>query len=91
MDIEANRNEDLMKQMVDEVRRKLSKIYEGGGSKAAQKQKEKGKMLARERIDFLRDPGSPWVEIGAFAGYNMYQEQGGCPGGGVVAGIGYIS
>jgi acetyl-CoA carboxylase carboxyltransferase component len=91
LDIEANRNEDLMKQMVDEVRRKLSKIYEGGGSKAAQKQKEKGKMLARERIEFLRDPGSPWVEIGAFAGYNMYQEQGGCPGGGVVAGIGQVS
>lgn len=91
MDIEANRNEDLMKQMVDEVRRKLAKISEGGGAKAAGKQKEKGKMLARERIDFLRDPGSEWLEIGAFAGYQMYSEQGGCPAGGVVAGIGYVS
>jgi 3-methylcrotonyl-CoA carboxylase beta subunit len=91
MDIEANRNEDLMKQMVDEVRRKLAKISEGGGAKAASKQKEKGKMLARERIDFLRDPGSSWLEIGAFAGYQMYHEQGGCPAGGVVAGIGYVS
>lgn len=91
LDIEANRNEDLMKQMIDEVRRKLAKIYEGGGQKAALKQKEKGKMLARERIDYLRDAESPWVEIGAFAGLNMYQEHGGCPGGGVVAGIGYVS
>ncbi len=80
-----------MKQMVDEVRRKLAKISEGGGAKAASKQKEKGKMLARERIDFLRDPGSSWLEIGAFAGYQMYHEQGGCPAGGVVAGIGYVS
>ncbi|MEN9510946.1 MAG: hypothetical protein RLZZ370_765 [Bacteroidota bacterium] len=80
-----------MKQMIDEVRRKLAKISEGGGAKAAGKQKEKGKMLARERIDFLRDPGSSWLEIGAFAGYQMYHEQGGCPAGGVVAGIGYVS
>jgi len=91
LDIEANRNEDLMKQMVDEVRRKLAKIHEGGGAKAAQKQKEKGKMLARERVEFLRDPDTPWLEIGAFAGYQMYEEQGGCPAGGVVAGIGYVS
>lgn len=91
LDIEANRNEDLMKQMVDEVHRKLAKIHEGGGAKAAQKQKEKGKMLARERVEFLRDPDTPWLEIGAFAGYQMYEEQGGCPAGGVVAGIGYVS
>jgi len=91
LDIEANRNEDLMKQIVDEVHRKLAKIHEGGGAKAAQKQKEKGKMLARERVEFLRDPDTPWLEIGAFAGYQMYEEQGGCPAGGVVAGIGYVS
>ncbi len=90
-DIEANRNEDQMKLLVGELRHKLGKIYEGGGKKAAAKQKEKGKMLARERVDFLRDPNTPWIEIGAFAGYDMYEAQGGCPAGGVVCGIGYVS
>jgi len=90
-DIEANRNEDQMKLLVSELRHKLGKIFEGGGKKAAAKQKEKGKMLARERVDFLRDPNTPWIEIGAFAGYEMYEAQGGCPGGGVVCGIGYVS
>ncbi|MFN9110967.1 MAG: carboxyl transferase domain-containing protein, partial [Bacteroidota bacterium] len=90
-DIEANRNEDQMKLLVNELRHKLGKIYEGGGKKAAAKQKEKGKMLARERVDFLRDPNTPWIEIGAFAGYDMYEAQGGCPAGGVVCGIGYVS
>ena len=69
----------------------MNRIAEGGGAKAAAKQKEKGKMLARERIDYLRDKNSQWIEIGAFAGYEMYAEQGGCPAGGTVAGGGYVS
>ncbi|MCC7297437.1 MAG: acyl-CoA carboxylase subunit beta [Bacteroidia bacterium] len=89
--LEFNKNEDLNKQQWDAVKAKLNRIAEGGGAKAAAKQKEKGKMLARERIDYLRDKNSQWIEIGAFAGYEMYEEQGGCPAGGVVAGIGYIS
>lgn len=75
----------------DVVKARLAKIAEGGGAKSAAKQKEKGKMLCRERIEFLRDKNSSWIEIGAFAGYDMYQEHGGCPAGGVVAGIGYVS
>ncbi|MBS3913219.1 MAG: acyl-CoA carboxylase subunit beta [Bacteroidetes bacterium] len=90
-DIAFNKNEDLNKQLWDSVRTKLNKISEGGGAKAAAKQKEKNKMLCRERVDFLRDKNSAWIEIGAFAGYEMYEEQGGCPAGGVVAGIGYVS
>ena len=56
-----------------------------------QKQKDKGKMLARERIEYLIDKDRPFLEIGAFAGDGMYEEEGGCPSAGVVAGIGYVS
>lgn len=91
MNLEFNRNEDVMKQSLGEMRRRLEKIYEGGGKKAAQKQKEKNKMLARERIKYLCDPARAFIEIGAFAGYEMYPEYGGCPSGGTVSGIGYVS
>lgn len=91
VNLEFNKNEDLNGQTWDLVKARLAKIYEGGGPKAAAKQKEKGKMLCRERVDYLRDKDSPWIEIGAFAGYEMYPEHGGCPAGGVVAGIGYVA
>ena len=90
-ELEFNKNEDLNKQAWDAVKHKLSVIHAGGGSKAAAKQREKGKMLCRERVDYLRDTDSSWIEIGEFAGYDMYPEHGGCPAGGVVAGIGYVS
>jgi 3-methylcrotonyl-CoA carboxylase beta subunit len=91
MDIQKNKNEDEQKLAWSEVRQQLEKIYEGGGKKAIAKQKEKNKLVARERIKFLCDDDMPFVEIGAFAGYDMYAEHGGCPAGGTVAGIGYIS
>jgi len=91
MDLEFNKNEDSNKQLVYEVKTRLKKIYAGGGEKAAEKQKEKGKMLARERISYLLDPDSKWLEIGAFAAENMYKDVGGCPSAGVVTGIGYVS
>ncbi len=91
MSIELNKNEDALKMAWSQVKKKLEKIYEGGGKKAAQKQKEKNKLVARERIEYLCDTGKPFIEIGAFAGYEMYEEQGGCPAGGTVAGIGYVS
>jgi 3-methylcrotonyl-CoA carboxylase beta subunit len=91
MDIEFNKNEDINKRLVYEVTTKLKKIYLGGGEKAAAKQKEKGKMLARERVAYLIDKDKPWLEIGAFAGDGLYAEHGGCPSGGVICGIGYVS
>jgi len=91
MDIEFNKNEDINKRLVYEVTTKLKKIYLGGGEKAAAKQKEKGKMLARERVAYLIDKDKPWLEIGAFAGDGLYTEHGGCPSGGVICGIGYVS
>ncbi len=90
-ELEFNKNEDVNKQLWDAVKAKLENIYKGGGEKAASKQKEKGKLLARERIAYLRDKNTEWIEIGAFAGYGQYPEYGGCPAGGVVAGIGYVS
>jgi 3-methylcrotonyl-CoA carboxylase beta subunit len=80
-----------MQELIDEMNQRLVKIYKGGGDKAAAKQKEKGKMLARERVNYLLDKDKPQIEIGAFAGYEMYEEHGGCPGGGVVVVIGYVS
>lgn len=90
-DLEFNKNEDLNKQLVYELKTKFKKVALGGGEKAAAKQKEKGKLLCRERIDYLRDKDTPFIEIGAFTGDGMYAEYGGCPSGGVVAGIGYVS
>ncbi len=86
-----NQNEDLNKQAISELRNRLKKVYVGGGTKAAEKQKAKGKLLARERINYLLDDDRPWLEIGALAADGMYAAQGGCPSAGVVTGIGYVS
>ncbi|MGN6181442.1 MAG: acyl-CoA carboxylase subunit beta [Mucilaginibacter sp.] len=91
MNLEFNKNEDVNKQKVYELTTKLKAVYAGGGEKAAAKQKEKGKMLARERINYLVDKDRPWLEVGALVADGMYAEHGGCPSGGVVCGIGYVS
>jgi len=91
MDIEFNKNEDINKQLVYDLKTQLKNIYKGGGEKSAAKQKEKGKMLARERVAYLIDKETEFLEIGAFAADGMYAEQGGCPSAGVICGIGYVS
>ena len=91
MDLKFNINEDAMKLAYSDVRQKLEEIYLGGGKKAIQKQHERNKLTARERINYLCDEGKPFVEIGAFAGFEMYADHGGCPAGGTVSGIGYVS
>jgi acetyl-CoA carboxylase carboxyltransferase component len=91
MNLSFNRNEDAMKMLLSDRRRHLHKIYEGGGKKAIEKQRDKNKLTARERISYLVDKEKPFIEIGAFAGHEMYKEEGGCPAGGTVAGVGYIS
>ena len=90
MDINFNKNEDYNKLLVSELKRKLAKVKLGGGKKRIEKLHEKGKMSARERIDYVLDTNSKNIEIGAFAGDDMYTEHGGCPSGGVVVKIGYI-
>ena len=91
MNIEFNKNEDEMRQLISQMERRLDKIYLGGGKSRIDKLHEQGKMSARERIDFLLDKERPRFEMGAFAGYEMYEEHGGCPAGGVVIVIGYVS
>lgn len=91
MDLEFNKNEDKNKQAVSALRMKAKKTMLGGGEKKIDEQHQKGKLTARERIEYLTDKGASFLEIGLFAGEGMYAEQGGCPGGGVVAGIGYVS
>ncbi len=90
MNITFNKNEDYNKQLASDLRTKLVKVGLGGGKKRVEKLHSKGKLTARERIDYLLDSNSKNVEIGAFAGEEMYAEYGGCPSGGVIVKIGYI-
>jgi acetyl-CoA carboxylase carboxyltransferase component len=91
MDINFNKNEDHNKLLRSELRKRLAKVRLGGGQQRIEKHHAKGKMTARERIDHLLDKNSDRIEIGAFAGEGMYQEHGGCPSGGVVVVMGYVS
>ena len=91
MDIEFNSNEDFNKLALSELRKRLKKVKEGGGTKNLEKLHAQGKLSARERIDYLLDKNTPSIEIGAFAGDGMYAEHGGCPSAGVVVVIGYVS
>lgn len=91
MDLQINRNDDAMRLLISLRNRTIEKIYLGGGKKAIEKQHEKQKLTPRERLRYLLDQDKPFVEIGAFAGHEMYEAEGGCPGGGTVGGIGYIS
>ena len=90
MDIKFNKNEDHNKLLLSDLKKRLAKVKLGGGEKSVAKHHSKGKMTARERIDYLLDPKSKSIEIGAFAGEDMYPEYGGCPSGGVVVKIGYV-
>ncbi|MAO17424.1 MAG: methylcrotonoyl-CoA carboxylase [Muricauda sp.] len=90
MDINFNKNEDHNKLKLSDLKRRLTKVKLGGGKSRIEKHHAKGKMTARERIDYLLDEEAPSIEIGAFAGEDMYEEHGGCPSGGVVVKVGYV-
>jgi acetyl-CoA carboxylase carboxyltransferase component len=90
MDINFNKNEDHNKLLLSDLKRRFAKVKLGGGQKSIDKHHAKGKMTARERIDYLLDSKSNCIEIGGFAGEDMYLEHGGCPSGGVVVKIGYV-
>ena len=91
MDLNFNKNEDQNKLLLSDLRKRFTKVKQGGGKNKIEKQHAKGKMSARERIDYLLDVKSKAIEIGAFAGEDMYKKHGGCPSAGVVVKIGYIS
>lgn len=90
-ELDHNRNEDSLKLLISQLRRYEERISLGGGPKRIEKLHKKGKLTARERIDKLIDADQPFLEIGIFAGQDMYPEYGGCPAGGVIVGIGYVS
>ena len=90
MDNNFNNNEIFNKLLISDLRKRFTKVKLGGGQKRLDKQREKGKMTARERVDYLLDNKTKSIEIGAFAGDDMYNEHGGCPSGGVIVKIGYI-
>ena len=90
MDNNFNNNEVFNKLLISDLRKRFTKVKLGGGQKRLDKQREKGKMTARERVDYLLDNKTKSIEIGAFAGDDMYNEHGGCPSGGVIVKIGYI-
>jgi len=91
MDIKFNKNEDHNKLLTSDLRSRFAKVKLGGGEQKIEKQHSKGKLTARERVDFLLDNAKDSIEIGAFAGEGMYQDHGGCPSGGVVVKIGQVS
>ena len=91
MDLTFNKREDHNKLLLSKLRKKLNEVYLGGGKKRIEALHSKGKLTARERIDYLLDEKKPSIEIGALTGDKMYEEHGGCPSGGVVVKIGYIS
>ncbi|MFT3827581.1 MAG: carboxyl transferase domain-containing protein [Chitinophagaceae bacterium] len=91
MNLEFNKNEDVMKLSLSQLRQRFEQVALGGGKKSIEKQRERNKLTARERIAYLCDDNTPFIETGTFAGWEMYEEQGACPSGGTVAGIGYVS
>ena len=91
MNLEFNKNEDAMRLIISQMRQRHAQISLGGGKKAIEKAKEKGKLSPRERINYLIDADTEFQEIGAFTAYEMYQEHGGCPAGGTVGGLGFVS
>ena len=88
--LEFNKNDDKMRLLISEMKRKHAAVCLGGGKKKIDKQHKKGKLTARERIDYLKDTDANFLEIGGFAGEGMYEKDGGCPSAGVVAGITYV-
>ncbi|MEK7266187.1 MAG: carboxyl transferase domain-containing protein [Pseudomonadota bacterium] len=82
-------NRAAMEKLVAELKANTAKVAEGGGPRYADRHKERGKLLARERIERLVDPGAPFLELGGFAAWEMYS--GDVNGAGVVTGIARIS
>ncbi len=91
MDLNFNINEDHNKLLLSKLKKRIAQVKLGGGPEKIKKQNEKGKLTARERIDYLLDPKTKSIEIGSLAGYEMYDKHGGCPCAGVIVKIGYVS
>jgi 3-methylcrotonyl-CoA carboxylase beta subunit len=86
-----SQNADEHQELLDQLDERLRQIKLGGGQKRIDKHHSKGKLTARERIAYLLDDQAECLEIGAHVGDGMYEEEGGCPSGGVVVKIGWIA
>jgi 3-methylcrotonyl-CoA carboxylase beta subunit len=89
-DLAFEKNKDQNKILVSELEQKLAQIKLGGGKSKLEKIRSEGKMTARERVNYLLDDHTDSIEIGALAGYEMYEEEGGCPSAGVIVVMGYV-
>jgi 3-methylcrotonyl-CoA carboxylase beta subunit len=78
-----------MKELVDDLRARLAVVRQGGSEAARKKHTDRGKLLARDRVDALLDPGSPFLELSALAATGMYEDA--VPSAGIVTGVGLIS
>ncbi|REK08636.1 MAG: acyl-CoA carboxylase subunit beta [Planctomycetota bacterium] len=79
-----------IRQLVAQLAATEQQLSQGGGPKAIERQRDKHRLFVRDRLKLLLDPDSPWLELGLWAGFEMYNEWGGAPGAGVVCGIGVI-
>ncbi|MFP4314558.1 MAG: carboxyl transferase domain-containing protein, partial [Alphaproteobacteria bacterium] len=86
---EFEENRAAMQALVDDLHCKIAEIERGGGDKARERHRSRGKLLPRERIDALLDPGSPFLEFSALAAYEVYEDN--VPAAGIITGIGRIS
>jgi acetyl-CoA carboxylase carboxyltransferase component len=77
-------------QLAEQLAADERKLAQGGGPQAIGRQRAKGRLFVRDRVKLLLDEGTPWLELGLWAGWRMYQEWGGAPAAGVVCGIGSI-
>ncbi len=84
-------SQQTLPELLEILKRKYDEVKLGGGPKKIEAQHKKGKLTARERVGYLCDANSEFLEIGAFVGDGMYEADGGCPSGGVVTGIGYVA
>jgi acetyl-CoA carboxylase carboxyltransferase component len=84
------RRAEHWRRAMEEIRRQEAEIREGGGAKAQEKQRSRGKMTARERVAALCDPGAPFLELGVWTAHGFYEEWGGAPAAGVVVGVGRV-
>ncbi len=88
-DVNFQANAEAMRKVVDDLRAKLAQVAQGGSADARDKHRARGKLLARERIEALLDPGTPFLELSPMAAWGMYG--GDVASGGVVTGIGRVS
>ncbi len=82
-------NAAAMRALVDDLRLQIERIAQGGGDAARAKHLARGKLLPRERVQMLLDPGTPFLELAPLAALNMYGND--APGAGLIAGIGRVA